>query len=226
MGAALGDFSTLSISADGHNIVAGAYQEKIGSNTNQGAAYVFVEPPGGWVTSFDTAELTASDGAAGDSFDEATGVSADGSTIVVSAGNATVGNTPNVGAAYVFVRPTNGWTTTTQSAKLLSSDGANGDLFGTGVAIGGDGTVIAVSAYNATVGSNKTQGAAYVFTRPTGGWIATTETGKLTASDGMSQDEFGTSVALNGNGSVLWARTTQPLVPMYKQARLTSSYSR
>jgi hypothetical protein len=56
-----GDYFGYSVAISGSNIVVGAYQQKIGSNASQGAAYVFSgDSSGGWQQ---TAELTASDGA-------------------------------------------------------------------------------------------------------------------------------------------------------------------
>ena len=43
-----------------------------------------------------------------------------------------------------------------------------------------------------------TQGAAYVFTRPAGGWSDESEAAKLIASDGRVGDGFGSSVAISG----------------------------
>ncbi len=52
----------------------------------QGAAYVFEKPGGGWITATQTAQLTASDGAANDAFGAS--VAIDGDTIVVGATSA------------------------------------------------------------------------------------------------------------------------------------------
>ena len=92
--------------------------------------------------------------------------------------------TTDQGAAYVFTEPGSGWANMTQTAKLTASDGAAGDDFGTSVSISGN--TVVVGAPDATVGANSGQGAAYVFTEPGSGWANTTQTAKLTASDGAS----------------------------------------
>src|SRR5579884_2381082 len=81
------------------------------------------------------AELTASDGAAGDLMGESVAVS--GSTIVVGAPDHQVGANPQQGAVYVFTKPASGWANATQTAELTASDGAASDMLGFSVAISG-----------------------------------------------------------------------------------------
>ena len=109
------------------------------------------------------------------------------------------------GAAYVFVKPAGGWANGTQTAKLTASDG-----FGLGsVAISGD-TIVA-GAPAADVSGHSSQGAAYVFVKPAGGWASRTQTAKLTASDGDWSDRLGWSVAIAGDTIVAGApRPTGP----------------
>ncbi len=181
------------ISGDGKTIVVGALGAKIGSNSYQGAAYVFVTS-GSWMTMTQTAKLTASDGAASNYFGTSVGISSDGKTIVVGAPHATIGSNSSQGAAYVFVT-SGSWVTTTQTAKLTASGGAASDYLGWSVAISSN-TIVAGAPF-ATVNGNSTQGAAYVFVS-SGSWITTT-TAKLTSSDGAAVDNFGYSVAIDGN---------------------------
>jgi len=85
----------------------------------------------------------------------------------------------------------------TQTALLTASDGAYLDYLGVSVSISGN-TVVAGSPF-ATIGLHTSQGAAYVFTEPTGGWQDMTETAKLTTSTGTGYSQFGSAVAVNGN---------------------------
>ena len=57
------------------------------------------------------------------------------------------------------------------------------------MAISGD-TVVA-GAPDANVNGHSQDGAAYVFVKPAGGWASATETAKLTASDGATNDALG-----------------------------------
>jgi hypothetical protein len=58
--------------------------------------------------------------------------------------------------------------TWTQQQELTASDGVSGDSFGISVALSGDTAVI--GAYYKTIGSNRAQGAAYVFVRSGNVW--------------------------------------------------------
>jgi hypothetical protein len=153
------DLLGFSVAVSGATIVAGAPPATVGGNSFQGAAYVFVKPTGGWADATQTAKLTASDGAAGDSLGYS--VAASGGTIVAGAIGATVSGHSGQGAAYVFVKPEGGWADATQTAKLTASDGAAGDTLGVSVAVSGN-TIVA-GALGATVSGHSRQGAAYVF---------------------------------------------------------------
>lgn len=77
--------------------------------------------------------------------------------------------------------------------KVVASDGAAQDWFGSSVALSGD--VAVFGAPDAKVGANVGQGAVYVFRRINGVW---TQTQKVLASDGGVSDHFGQQVALLG----------------------------
>jgi hypothetical protein len=142
---------------------------------------------------FEQVKLSASDGVVADHFGLAVAISADGNTIVAGAESADIGSNQSQGAVYVFVKPASGWATATQTAKLTASDGAASDLLGESVAISGD-TIVA-GARNA----NGDKGAAYVFVKPGTGWANGTETAKLTASDGITNENFGLRVAIGAD---------------------------
>ena len=150
---AAGDGSAARWRSPATTVVAGAPGATVNGNAGQGAAYVFVEPSGGWASETQAAKLTASDGAAGDDLGWAVAVSGD--TVVAGAPYA------SPGAVYVFIEPAGGWASETQAAKLTASDGAASDALGGSVAVSGD-TVVA-GAPGATVNGNAGQGAAYVF---------------------------------------------------------------
>jgi len=182
----------VSVAVSGGTAVVGAHAHKVGSNASQGAAYVFVQSGTTWTQQ---AELTASDGAADDSFGQSVAVS--GGTAVVSAPGRQVGSNVSQGAAYVFVQSGTTWT---QQQELTASDGAAHDFFGNSAAVS-DGTAV-VGAYNHTVGSNVHQGVAYVFVQGGTTW---TQQQELTASDGAADDFFGNSVAVSGGTAVVGA---------------------
>jgi hypothetical protein len=161
-----------SVSFDGNTIVVGS----TGADSATGAAYIYVEPAGGWSDMTETAKLTTSGAPSGSGFPET--VSLSGNTIVCGA----------LGGAYVFVKPSTGWTDMTQTAKLSISGGGK-TLFGS-VSISGD-TILAGSV----------EGSAYIFVEPVTGWANMTQTATLTAGDG--DPDFGGPVLLNGSTAVV-----------------------
>jgi len=201
-----GDQMGISVVISGNTIVAGAQNATVGSNAAQGAAYVFVKPGSGWADMTETAKLTASDGQAGDGFGGSVGIAGD--TIVVGACLQS-GMCNGQGKVYVFLKPKNGWTTTSKfKAELTASDGSANDGFSNMLSISGDGKTIAVGAWGATVGGNASEGAAYIFEKPSTGWKTKHETAKLTEAHGAATDDFG-NVALSGDGSTLFVGAIQ-----------------
>ncbi len=186
-----GDDFGYSVAVSGSTAVAGAPFHKVGSNMNQGAAYVFVESEGTWSQQ---AELTASDGAANDGFGGSVAVSS--STAVIGASGHAVGRNYAQGAAYVFLQSGTSWS---QEAELTASDGVGGDELGWSVAVSGS-TAVAGAPWHAV--ENVAQGAAYVFGESRGAWSQQAE---LTASDEEANDYFGWSVSVSGSTAVVGA---------------------
>jgi nucleoside-specific outer membrane channel protein Tsx len=167
------------VAISGDTVLVGA----LGKNSATGAAYVFVRSGTTWSQQ---AELTASDGASGDQF---------GSSVAISGSTAVVGapiKKNTIGAAYVFVASGTTWS---QQAELTASDGFGELFFGNSVAISGSTVVVGAPSSNGT-------GAAYVFVPSGTTWSQQAE---LTASDGVSGDFFGDSVAISGRTAVVGA---------------------
>ena len=197
----------ISVAVDGDTVVVGAHELEDQLTSRPGAAYVFTKPVGPWATATETAKLTSgTDGAAGDRF--GVSVAVRGDTVVVGAHQHDVtrsGGTAlaDAGAAYVFTKPVSVWTSTGTAAKLTASDGAANDEFGISVAVDGDTIVVGAHKHDVTPSKGGTAvadaGAAYVFTKPVGPWASTSTAAKLTASDRAANDEFGSSVAVDGD---------------------------
>jgi hypothetical protein len=192
-----GDQLGSSVSLSGDTALIGDYSKTDGANSKQGAAYVFVRSGSTW--SQQGGSLVANDGAANDYF--GISVSLSGETALVGASNKAVGANAGQGAAYAFLRTGSTWAQ--QGGPLVASDGAANDNFGLSVAISGDTALVGAS--NKTVGVNAFQGAAYVFVRTGSTWAQ--QGGALTASDGSSNDYFGTSVSLSGDTALVGAWT-------------------
>ena len=90
-----------------------------------------------------------------------------------------------------------------ESAKLLASDGVEGDFFGFSVAISGD--TMVVGAFDDD-DNGFDSSSAYVFERDQGGIDNWGQVTKLLASDGAALDEFGVSVAISGDTVVVGAQ--------------------
>lgn len=189
---AAGDVFGFSVAIDGDTALIGAVKgaaQPGGADTGrQGAVYVFANQGGTWV---ETQELVADDGADNDQF--GTFVALQGGTAIVGAAAAVVSGNDHQGAAYVFNVDGGTWT---ETQKLVADDGAAGDEFGWTVAL--DGTTALVGAN----GNNGAQGAAYVFTLDGGSW---TQSAKLTADDGVGNDQLGYAVAIRGTTAVVAA---------------------
>ena len=140
------------------------------------------------------AKLQAPDGAADDYFGR--GVTIYQDTIVVGA-HYDDDNGDASGSARVFVRSGKKWT---HQAKLLAPNGAADDEFGDSVAIY-DNRIVAGARRDDDNGADS--GSAHVFVRSGEEW---THQAKLLAPDGAALDQFGTSVAIHEDTTVVGAR--------------------
>jgi hypothetical protein len=156
-----------------------------------GGGYVFVKPSSGWADMTQVAKLTATD--VGNIF--GISVAIDGDTVVIGDSYAP-GPGLGPGAAYVFVKPSSGWTDMTQTAKLTVSDAVDVDRLGFSVGIDGD--TIVVGASSKWIGGEWNVGAAYVFEKPASGWTDMTQTAELTAANGLPL-RLGFSVGISGD---------------------------
>lgn len=127
-------------------------------------------------------------------------------TVVVAAANAEGASGLPVGAVYVFRRDPGGADRWDLVTKLTGSDilASTSPGFGGGLALAGD--TLLVGALGAEVGAKADQGAAYRFERGAGGPDAWGEVAKLVAGDGLSREDFGIAVALDGVDGVIGAR--------------------
>ncbi|WP_428308551.1 hypothetical protein [Lacipirellula sp.] len=165
-----------SVDISGNTGIVGAY--------GAGSAYLFDASSGSQLF-----KLTANDAAAGDLF---------GSSVGISGNRAIVGayqdddKGADSGSAYLF-NATSG----SQLNKLVASDGAAGDHFGSSAAISGN-----VAIVGAALDDDKgaSSGSAYLFNVTSGAQLA-----KLTANDGAASDFFGASVAISGNVAIVGA---------------------
>jgi hypothetical protein len=166
------------VGVDGTEVAIGAP----GENSNTGALYTIdcTTLPCGTPL-----RIAPNDIVAGDAF--GTGIGLSGGTLMATAPG------PEPGAAYVFVGNGAGWT---QQAKLTPMGGGAGERFGIAASLSGD--RLAVGADRA----GNASGAVYVFVRNGTTW---TQEARLTGSDALPGDAFGSSVSLDGDTLVIGA---------------------
>lgn len=165
------------IGADGDDDVA----------TDAGAAFIYRRTGDSWTQE---AKLTPSDGASGDNFGYSAAIS--GNYALIGAWNAL----DSQGAAYIFEYQDGSWV---ETAKLVADDGAAGDQFGSWF-LDIDGDYAVVGALNDDdVATNA--GSAYIFHRDSSGvWL---QQAKLLPSNGIANDQFGTSAAISGDFALI-----------------------
>lgn len=154
-----------------------------------GSVYVRALDGNNWI---DKQKVVADDGGTtGDLFGSA--IAAFGDWVIVGA----PGNNNATGKAYIYKK--NGDFLIFQQA-IVPSNGDNGFNFGISVAINDTIAVIGANGENA---NGSAAGAAYIFTWNGTNWA---EANKLLASDGITSDEFGASVAISDSLIVVGAR--------------------
>ena len=151
-----------------------------------------VEPSAAATT--ETAVVVSDDLALADDF--GWDVAIQGTTLIVGAPFADIDGVSGQGAVYVFELVGGLWT---QAQKLTASDGVEFDQFGCSVAISGDRLV--VGAEEAPIGTNSSQGAAYIFERTAGVWNEVHKLAEPTTIQNLA--EYGYSVDVDGDWIVV-----------------------
>ena len=194
----IGDEFGDAVSIDGDFAVVSASSEDNIRGDNAGAVYIYERTGDREWTQIK--KLTATDGETGDRFGFS--VAIDGDTVVVGARQANVTATSD-GAVYVFQRDEGGTDNWGLVKKLIGSRNSSRDHFGHAVAVSGN--RIAVGArLDDDLGTNS--GSVYIFDRNLGGTDNWGERTRIKASDAQGGDQFGFSVALDGNNLLVGAR--------------------
>lgn len=199
------------ISMSGNIALVGAPQndvDTVGSNplNNAGGAYIYHRLSNGkWQLH---QKLVASDRAAADFFGFSVSIS--GNIAVVGAYQEDqdaigTGTLSAAGSVYIFEANGNGqWV---QTAKLVASDRAAGDQFGYSVALSGNHLIVGARYEDEdAAGANYllNTGSVYMFERLAGGtWM---QVAKICAPDRWEKDQFGTTVAIDGNYAAVGVR--------------------
>ena len=189
---------------DGTMVVGAPYAAPLGPAS--GAAYIFRQDAatGVWGSGY---SVSASNGTSYDYFGWSAAIG--NNLVAVGAITGDSLGLKNTGAVYLFSRvddatPTGKWV---EEGIVTATDGATCDYFGYSLAMSGD--VLVVGARSADTDLNhKHTGAVYVFRatydQETGKWTWE-QKAKLTASDTATGDQFGASVATDGETIVVGA---------------------
>ena len=207
-----------SVAIAGDLIVAGAnLYDFVGPTSDEGAAFVYLRPPGGWSGNLtEAARLSASDPNPFNHFERfGHAVDASGDTVVVGAeGYDLVAANTDEGVAFVFVKPAGGWSgPLTENAQLRASvpnPFGTDEFFGSAVAIEGDRIVVGARSYDLSAGASS-EGAVFVYEKPVAGWSGILgEDVQFTASNIALGDELGGALAHSGQTLVVGARFADP----------------
>jgi hypothetical protein len=180
-----GDELGFSVAIEGNTLIGGAPFAQIGSNGEEGAAYVFSRAGSVWTQQ---AKLTASDGRPGWRLGFSTALSGDVAVINTFAANAP-------GPAYVFVRNGGTWS----ERQELTVPNARNDEWFQKVALDGDRLFLGTTGHR--IGS-RTPGAVFFYSRIGDNWQLSQ---RLSAPDGENEDRFGSAIAVNGDTVLIGA---------------------
>eukprot|EP00970_Alexandrium_tamarense_P019180 scaffold13697_cov434-Alexandrium_tamarense.AAC.1 len=163
----------------------GAY----GVSSYTGAVYLYKHDGNHWVF---MQSLIASDGAADDEFGRAVAMSGTGHLVVGAPEDDDMGDASGSVYLYTLNSTSNTWG---DEQKIVASDGAEHDSFGSPVALSGTGDLVVGAPYDDDKGTNS--GSVYLYTLNTTSNIWGDEQ-KIVASDGADNNRFGDAVALSG----------------------------
>ena len=188
--------SSVALSGDGLIAMVGAiYEDTAASNAGKVYTYKRADIDSEWT---EVSQLTASDAQGSDVFGSSVALSSDGLIAMVGAMYEDTA-VSDAGKVYTYKRADidSEWT---EVSKLTASDAQGSDVFGSSVALSGDGLIAMVGAmYEDTAAGDA--GKVYTYKRANidSEW---TEVSQLTASDSQWSDVFGSSVALSSDGLI------------------------
>jgi hypothetical protein len=182
-----------SVSSDGNTLAVSASDATVSGQPTVGAVYMFTRTGTAWAQ---TQKITpvGADIYSNGGFAASVALSADGSTLAVGFSSDDRPTSIFSGAVRIYTKVSATWT---QQAKVVASDGGDGDGLGSSVALSSNGnTLISGALYEST--TQTFSGAAYVYTRSGSTW---TQQAKLKASTPGLGDYFGFDVRLSSDGS-------------------------
>jgi len=183
----IGDFLGLSTALGSEYAIAGAPNDDISNNIDQGSAYIFKKQGAIWQY---YAKITAGDGQAGDNFGNSVGITGDFLLVGAPLNNSLENN--DEGAVYIY-KLVDG--TIEFQQKIRGNGASTGDRFGYSMVVEGNDLVVAAPFDD--IGSNTDQGSVYLFKlQEAGQWI---QYQKYFLPTGQPYDLFGHGMSLDSN---------------------------
>lgn len=189
---AIGDQFGWGVAISGDTIVVGAWGATITGLAQEGQAYVFVRPAGGWSGTLNESArlLTLDNGALTGPDNLGFSVAISGDTVAVGA----PGSLGGAGLAFVYVEPRIGWSGTITPSATLKPPTGQADSAGFSVAISADVVVAGAPGVDGRTGE------AFVWVKPPNGWSGTLgESADLLPTSLFQGGQFGVSVAIDGD---------------------------
>ncbi len=177
--------TSVALSGDGNTAIVGSPT----SNGLNGGAWVFTRSGETW--SRDPHELTGTNETGAGHFGKDVALSADGTIALVSAPADNKGR----GAVWSFQRGGSGWVPVGEG-KITASEETGTGYFGRSLAISPDGSTAVVGG----PGDSAYHGAAWMFTRSSGGW---TQQARVTGAEEDGAARFGFQVAVSEAGDTV-----------------------
>jgi hypothetical protein len=187
----------VSLSDDGAILIVGANLWEGATGTNRGGVYIYDWNGSSWVQRGSV--LEAADAADNDAFGISVSISSNGSILAVGA-NTWEGTTgTNRGGVYIYDWNGSAWVQ--RGSVLEASDAADSDAFGRYVSLASDGSILAVSAFTWEGATGTNRGGVYIYDWNGSSWVQRGSV--LEADDAADSDQFGVSVSICKDGSIL-----------------------
>jgi len=147
-------------------------------------------------------KISASNAANGNYYGNSIAISADGNTMAAAASYVSGSSNQANGAVRILTKSNNAWT---QSASIVTPSNSNTDYFDYALAMSADGTTLVIGVMSAN-GTASQQGQALIYKLSGGTWSLFQT---LTNTQAGQDDNFGESVAISGDGSVVFIGATR-----------------
>ena len=189
-----------SVTISGDTIVVGAPFTD-GKGLDAGSVYIYQQNQGGANQWGFVKEFSPADGSANDSFGSIVVLS--NNLLIASSPGATIFGVIGAGAAYIFDRNQGGANQWGQVKKMTEPGTTGSHAFARALAVSGD--VLAVGAPQADSNPFTNVGAVYLMGRNLGGANQWGQILKLTVTNTLTGDRFGTAVAISGDNLAVGA---------------------